>query len=157
MAVSLSRYEIPHRVRRVFRDLRDEHSEPARDAAAIGLGLFVGSSPFYGLHLPICWGLAWLFRVNRLKAAVASTFSIPLIAPGLLLIELQAGAWLRHGSPQRLTLDAVRAAGLRNMSLDLLTGSVVVGSCLGLSGAAITYGILRFSSRSRDYDGGERT
>ena len=141
----------------MFRDLRDEHGEPARDAAAIGLGLFVGSSPFYGLHLPICWALAWLLKVNRLKAAVASNFSIPLIAPWLLLIELKAGAWLRHGSPQRLTVDAVRAAGLTNISIDLLTGSAIVGSCLGLSGAAVTYGILRFSSRSRDYDGGGRT
>lgn len=146
MAVSFRRYEIPHPVRRVFRDLRVEHSGPLREAAAVGLGLFVGCSPFYGLHFPICWILAWLLKLNRLKAALATNISNPLIAPWLLMAELQIGAWLAHGSPQRFTIDAVRASGLKNISIDLLTGSAIVGACVGMTGAALTYGILRSSS-----------
>jgi uncharacterized protein (DUF2062 family)/SAM-dependent methyltransferase len=144
-------HEVPHHIRRVFRKLRVEHTGPVREAAAVGLGLFVGCSPFYGFHLLICWLLASLLRLNRLKASLATNISNPLVAPWLLLAELQSGAWLRHGSPRPLTLEAVRAAGLKSAGTDLLAGSVIVGGCIGVLGAVLTYLILRPSPADGRY------
>jgi uncharacterized protein (DUF2062 family) len=116
-----------------------------REAAAIALGLFIGCLPFYGFHLLLCWGFGWLFSLNRLKVYLASNISNPFVAPWLVLAEIQTGAWLRHGAFQPLTVDAIRATGLRVLSVDLLVGSVAVGACLALIGGSATYLLLRAS------------
>ena len=66
------------------------------------------SLPVYGFHLLICLVAGWLFRLNRLKMYVAANISNPLMAPLLILTELQAGALARRGELTPLTLDAVR-------------------------------------------------
>ena len=92
------RETIPRRMRRTFRDLRLEGRGASREAAAVGLGVFLGCLPLYGLHLLLCWLLGSLFRLNRLKVYLAANISNPFVAPWLLLVELQTGAWLRHGA-----------------------------------------------------------
>ena len=54
-------------MRRLVRELRTEASGPAREAAAIGTGVFIGSLPVFGFHLMICLVVGRLFRLNRLK------------------------------------------------------------------------------------------
>ena len=133
------------RIRRAFQGLRVEGSGAFRESAAIALGLFLGCLPFYGFHLLLCWLFGRLLSLNRLKVYLAANISNPLIAPWLILVELQTGAWLRHGAFQHLTLDAIRTTGLKVVSLDLLVGSVVVGACLAFLGASVTYVMLRTS------------
>lgn len=134
---------IPARIRHTFRDLRVEGSGPGREAAAVGLGVFLGCLPFYGFHLLLCWVLGWLFGLNRLKVYLAANISNPFVAPWLLLAELQTGAWLRHGAFQSLAPRAIRSAGWDVVLVDLIVGSVAVGACLSVIAAAATYALVR--------------
>jgi len=61
------------RLRRAFYDLRTEYTGPARDAAAVGVGVLIGCTPFYGLHLLICWAVGSLLRF--VGASALSTVS----------------------------------------------------------------------------------
>jgi uncharacterized protein (DUF2062 family)/trans-aconitate methyltransferase len=120
---------------------RTEGASPARQAAAIGLGLLIGSSPFYGLHLLLAVTLGGLLRLNRLKVYLAANISNPFVAPFLIATEIQVGSWLRRG-------EVYSAAGLADVKLqglaaDVLLGSLVVGSVLAAAGAAVTYALLR--------------
>src|SRR5512139_1074543 len=92
------------RLRRVVWELRTEGAGPAREAAAIGLGVLIGCSPLYGLHLLICWAAGWCLGLNRLKMYVAANISNPLMAPLIVLTELQTGAWMRRRELHALTL-----------------------------------------------------
>jgi uncharacterized protein (DUF2062 family)/trans-aconitate methyltransferase len=130
-------------LRRIFRDLRTEGAGPGREALAIGLGLFVGCSPLYGFHLLLCAGIGWCLGLNRLKMYLAANISNPLMAPLLLLTELQAGAWLRRGQLHSLTLDTVRNVDPWSFGADLIAGSVALGGLLGLAGGLATYLLLR--------------
>ena len=118
-------------VRRLVYQLRTEGGSPARDAVAVGAGVLVGCSPFYGFHLALCWILGRLLRLNRLKMYLASNVSNPVAAPFLILSELQIGAWLRRGSAHPLTLDTVRGANPWVFGADILLGALVVGAVLG--------------------------
>ena len=70
--------------------------------------------------------LGWLFGLNRLKVYLAANISNPLVAPFLYALEIQVGTWLRSGQfLSAARLDEVRLQGL---AIDLLVGSVVVGS-----------------------------
>lgn len=126
------------RLRRAFYELRLEGEGTGREAAALGLGVFIGCTPFYGFHLLLCWIAGWIFRLNRLKLYIASNISIPLISPFLLFSELQTGAWVRRHDLHDLTLQTLRTTSPWTFGADLLIGSAVVGSLLGLSVAAAT-------------------
>jgi uncharacterized protein (DUF2062 family) len=127
-----------HRLRRAFYDLRLEGEGTGREAAALGLGLFIGAVPVYGFHLLLCWIVGWLLRLNRLKMYLAANISNPLFSPFLLFAELQTGAWVRRHDLHDLTLQALRTTSPWTFGADLVIGSVIVGAVLGLSVAAAT-------------------
>lgn len=133
----------PARLRRLVRGIRTEASTPGRDAVAVGVGLFLGCTPFYGFHLLLCVAAGTLLRLNRLKVYVAANISNPVMAPFLLFTELQTGALVRRGELHRLTLEAVRGTEPWRYGADLLVGCVVVGAVLGLTGAAVTWALTR--------------
>src|SRR4051812_10288822 len=127
------------RMRKAFYDLRTEGDGPGREAAALGLGVFIGCTPFYGFHLLLCWIAGRVFRLNRLKLYLAANISNPLFSPFLILGELQVGAWTRREAVLDLTLATVRQIPPWTFAVDLLVGSAVVGSILGLATAVATY------------------
>jgi uncharacterized protein (DUF2062 family) len=126
-------------MRRVFGDLRTEGAGRLPEAVAIGLGAFIGCLPVYGFHLLLCWVVGWGLGLNRLKMYLAANISNPLMAPLLILTEVQAGAWLRRGEPHALTLAAVRAIDPWQFGADLVFGSLVIGAALGALAGAGTY------------------
>jgi len=137
---------LPSRLRRTFYDLRTEGSGAGREAAAIGAGVFIGCSPFYGFHFLLCWAVGSLFALNRLQMYLAANISNPMLSPFLIFSEVQTGAWIRRGAFYRLTVDAIRTADAWAFGLDLLTGAAVVGAALGAAAAAGTYFTLRTPS-----------
>jgi uncharacterized protein (DUF2062 family) len=131
--------DYPSRLRRVFWDLRTEGAGPVREAAAIGLGVFIGCSPLYGLHLVLCWAAGWCLGLNRLKMYLAANISNPFVAPLLILAELQTGAWIRRGRFHALTVETVRNIDPWSFGADLVIGSLVVGGILGAVSGSLTY------------------
>jgi uncharacterized protein (DUF2062 family) len=129
----------PRRLRRVFYDLRTEGGGPARDAAALGVGILIGCSPFYGFHLILVWSVGWLLRLNRLKMYLAANISNPLLSPLLVLLEIQVGAWARRQDFHQLSLAEIRTTNAWVYGGDLLIGSLIVGTVLGLAVAGATY------------------
>jgi uncharacterized protein (DUF2062 family)/SAM-dependent methyltransferase len=139
-------------MRRTFYELRTEGQGPVREACAIGVGLFIGCSPFYGFHFPISWVSGRVLALNRLKVYLAANISNPFVAPVLVLSELQTGAWLRTGSFLPLTLESVTAVSPWQFGVDLLIGSAVIGCALGVLGGLATYLTLRSGRKDQFFD-----
>jgi uncharacterized protein (DUF2062 family) len=139
----------PARLRRFLYGLRTRHSGPRRDPIAVAVGVFIGCTPLYGLHLLISLVAADLLRLNRLKVYLAANISNPFMLPFLLFAEIQTGAWLRRGSPHRLTREAITAVDPWTFGLDLVLGSLAVGAVLAVALGGITWAALR----SRRADG----
>lgn len=138
-----SDFDLSRTLRRHASRLRTEGAGAVREAAAVGVGAFIGCQPFYGFHLALCWGIGRLLRLNRLKVYLAANISNPFLAPFLIFAEVQAGAWLNRGSAHPLTLAAARAMDPWIFGSDLLIGSLAVGTVLGVMGAAFTYSVTR--------------
>src|SRR5208283_3536042 len=102
------------RIRTVLRHLYSENTETdARLAAAVGVGLFCGIAPIWGVQMLAAAVLAHKFRLNKAIALTASNVSFPLAAPfilaaGLLLGNfLWTGQWIRfeaHVAAQKIPL-----------------------------------------------------
>lgn len=119
--------------------LRTEGEAPPRQAAAIGVGLFIGCSPFYGFHFPLCVFAARVLRLSQLKTYLASNVSLPFIAPFLFYAEVEVGRFLRGAPPLALHPAQLKTMPLGLFGADLLLGALVVGASLGLLGALIAY------------------
>ena len=140
-------------LRRTFYDLRTEGQGRVREACAIAVGLFIGCLPFYGIHLLLCWLVGRLLRLNRLKLYLAANVSNPILAPFLVFVELQAGAWLRTGSFLALTLETARTITPWQFGAHLMVGSLAVGGVLAAIGGVATYLALGSEARDLFFDG----
>jgi uncharacterized protein (DUF2062 family) len=132
---------LPIRLRRFVYGLRTEGGGAGREAAAIGVGVFIGCTPFYGFHLLLCIAISTLLRLNRLKTYLAANISNPLVAPWLLLAELEAGALIRRGTFHPLSIAAIRSMGAMVIGIDVLVGSLVVGGALAVLAALATFAL----------------
>jgi uncharacterized protein (DUF2062 family) len=126
-------------LRRAFYDLRTEGQGRVREASAIAVGLFIGCLPFYGFHLLLCWIVGWLLRLNRMKVYLAANVSNPFVAPLLVFVELQTGAWIRTGDFLSLTFETAKTVTPWQFGAHLMVGSIVVGGVLAAIGGAATY------------------
>ena len=140
------------RLRRFVYQLRNEGNTPGRHAVAVGVGVFVGCTPFYGFHLLVSYVVAVVLGVSRLTVYLAANISNPFVLPFLVLAEVQVGALLRRGELQALTVQAIRTTDPWSFGLDLIVGALVVGAVLGGLAAALTYATLRGRRRSGPFD-----
>lgn len=104
--------------RNKYRQLRDKgfkrfwkediikSDEPAhKKAAAVALGVFVGMSPFWGLHTLLVFLLAAIFKLNKVIAFIFSNISIPPLIPVIIYLSYQFGSLLTgHGVQWELRL-----------------------------------------------------
>ncbi|HEY0510344.1 MAG TPA: DUF2062 domain-containing protein [Thermoanaerobaculia bacterium] len=130
-------------VRDILYKMRTEGTSPGKQAAAVALGVFIGVSPLYGLHLALCILLARLLRLNPGLTYLAAHISLPGITPFLLLAELEAGRRLRGQSYLHVHMADLRHLGLRQVGADLLIGSAVIGGVLAVVFAALAWWLAR--------------
>ncbi len=142
------------RLKRLIADnvyqMRTTTASPARRAAAMAVGVFLGCSPLYGLHIVLATLLARVLRLDVILVMIGIQVSYPVIAPFLYYFEMQVGAFLRRGEFLELSLAGLRAmpSGARWDFFvaalgDLALGSIVVGVALAGAAAAATYGVAR--------------
>lgn len=136
------------RLRRFYHLFRTKHTGPERDPIAIGVGVFIGCTPLYGLHLLLSILAADLLKLNRFKVYLAANISNPLFFPFLIFAEVQTGALIRRGSAHALTRDAIASTSPWVFGADLVVGSIAVGAVLAITLGAVTY----FGLRPRDAD-----
>jgi hypothetical protein len=63
--------------RDTFKSILKVKDSPHRIALAFAMGVFMGISPFLGLHYIGAFFLAWLFRLNKLVALVGVSVNNP--------------------------------------------------------------------------------
>ncbi len=107
---------------------------PKEIARGFALGLFVGMSPFMGLHTAIAVPVAALFKWNKFSAALAVWISNPISAPIIYGITYYTGAKVLliqdgYKLPNAFNLDALlyTLRSAPEIIGILLVGGIVVG------------------------------
>ncbi|HVR42751.1 MAG TPA: class I SAM-dependent methyltransferase [Thermoanaerobaculia bacterium] len=123
-----------------------EPSGPFREALALAAGVFIACSPFYGAHRPIRRGLARLLRLDPRKVDLGGRLWNPMLAPLLLLLELQVGAWLRSGELYALAIETIPTLDPVTFVLDVLAGWLAIGGIAAAMALVTTHAAVRDSS-----------
>ncbi|MCC6525530.1 MAG: DUF2062 domain-containing protein, partial [Polyangiaceae bacterium] len=131
---SLAREEL----RRAWHELRGPTQSPARAAAAVALGVFVGSFPLFGVHTPLVLVLCLWLRLDAALGWVASNVSNPLFAPFLVTAEVEVGSYLATG--RFMPFDVERLGEVVRYAL---LGAPFVAAGLAVVAFALSYGLVR--------------
>ncbi|MFH6602757.1 DUF2062 domain-containing protein [Maribacter algicola] len=123
-------------------DVLGSHDSPQKKAFSIALGLFVGLSPFWGLHTVLVLGSAFIFRLNKAIAFAFSNISLPPFIPFVVYAGLQTGVWLtgeeHFFSLENITDNLVTLKGLKTY----LVGSLVFASLVSMISGLLGYMVL---------------
>jgi uncharacterized protein (DUF2062 family) len=129
---------------RTYYRLRTRRDSPRQQAGAVWLGVTIGCTPLFGLHLLMCIVFARLLGLSAVTTYLASYVNNPFVMPLTLYLSVGIGRWLFTGEWPVMRLDYAHAVGVWHLGRDILVGSLVVGLTLGGLLAALVY---RFSSQ----------
>jgi uncharacterized protein (DUF2062 family) len=128
------------RIRSWLEQLLHTHDTPHRTAAAFALGVFLGFSPFLGLHTVMGLALAFMLGLNRVAVVLGVYSNLPWVLPAYYTLATVAGAAILRVDVQPKALEeAMRSfsaaswgefAGLARHLTPLLW-AYVLGSTLG--------------------------
>lgn len=90
----------------ISEDVLGSKDSPRKKAFSIALGLFIGLSPFWGLHTLLVIGLAFLLKLNKPIAFAFSNVSLPPFIPFILYLSVQTGVWIT-GEENFFALDSI--------------------------------------------------
>lgn len=127
----------------------DNAHEPGKLAGSVGVGLFFGIAPLWGLQLLITLWVAHRLRLNKAVAAVASNISIPPMMPFIFFASLTlghrllAGEWFKFEKMSRSDWWTTAKAH----AWEWAVGSVVLAMIVSVVGLAVTYGIARLARK----------
>lgn len=141
------------RFRERVTDVLHLDEEPSRLAMAMAVGVFIGFTPFYGLHTLLALAAAFVFRLNKAATITGGWINLPWFAPFVYGFCLKLGEAILSGNLSWSGLGSLAeaaAAYLRSSprehaghfwgmlwrmmfeaSLPLFVGTTVVGLVLG--------------------------
>ncbi len=131
------------RLQRLVHRLATERTTPARTGVAVAVGVLIGTSPFFGLHFPLCLAAATVLGVNRAITYLASQVSFPPLFPFLTFASVQVGSLVLHGHTLPVELATIETLELSGVARDWLVGSLLVGSALALPAGLGAYAAVR--------------
>jgi uncharacterized protein (DUF2062 family) len=137
----------------MWKRLRGGQLTPMRAALSVGVGLAVGTTPFYGLHLWIVLALCLPLRLDAALAYLAANVSIPPAIPFILLAEVEIGALARTGHSIAVTAIEAHARAFGELAKELAVGTAIFAPSAGVVGGAIAWVI---ATLARNEDTGAR-
>jgi uncharacterized protein (DUF2062 family) len=130
--------------RAAAKEIFSDHAlEPFRLALAVGIGLFCGLAPIWGLQMIATLALAHWLRLNKMIALLASNISIPPLIPFILYGELVLGHRLCTGGAFVFSRHQLSRALVLQYFGQWCVGSLVLAVVLAVVGFIATYGIAR--------------
>ena len=135
------------RLAEVMAGLRTQGDTPVRQAVSFAVGTFIGCTPLFGFHLPMCVAAAWALRLNQLTTYLGANLNNPLVAPLVIFAQVQVGAWLRTGRPHPVTKAELQQLSLWDFAVELGLGTVVVGGVVAVIAGLAVWLVLRRATR----------
>ena len=130
-------------VSRIWRRVRGTRHTPARVALAVGVGLFVGCLPLYGLHFVLCCLVCLPFGLDLVLCYLVANISNPFVAPFLITLEVELGSLVTTGQHAAFSVAHAKQTGVLGFLWQAAVGSVFVGFGLAALGSGAAYVVAR--------------
>lgn len=116
-------------IRRVYNRFLRIRGNPREIALGFALGLFIGMTPFFGLHTVTAVFLAVLFGWNKIAAAIGVFITNPVSAPFIYGITYKVGELFYSGKGTGLSFENLSLQTLFNIIRH--TPEILIKLCIG--------------------------
>jgi uncharacterized protein (DUF2062 family) len=124
----------------------EQAHQPARVAGAVGLGLFCGIAPIWGIQMIVAAALAHWLRLNKAITLLATNISTPPFTPLILYAATVLGHWLFTGEVLTISPAQIRAH-TGEFLWQWFVGSFVLAALVAVVGIFTTYCAARWWRR----------
>ncbi|OGV44913.1 MAG: hypothetical protein A2017_21140 [Lentisphaerae bacterium GWF2_44_16] len=131
-----------------------EKASPAVLSLSVGLGVFIGCTPLFGLHTFLALVIGMKLRLHKLGMILGTNITNPLTGPVIIWVSIQCGWRILYGEWHKMNMAEIHAQPFHELFnkfiLSWLAGFPVVGLISALIIMGIVYPILKlFTSHSR--------
>lgn len=122
---------------------------PRRIAAAFALGVFIGMSPFLGIHTILGLALAWQLKLNKFVTLIGVYVTNPWTIVPIYSFGTWVGAEVMglHNIIPAIDWSHITFLGIienfKPLLLPFLVGSLLVGSIVSVIAYMTIYGLVR--------------
>ena len=120
-------------------DLLQSGDSPRKKALSIALGVFIGLSPFWGLHTVLVISLAVVLRLNKVIAFTFSNISLPPFIPLVIFLSTYIGNFVL-GQNSYFSFEEISS----NFNLIRELETYFVGSLVLSTLGAVVFGLIGF-------------
>jgi glycosyltransferase involved in cell wall biosynthesis len=125
----------------------NKHESNALKAASIGVGIFMGIVPIWGLQLITAVAVAAYFRLNKALVLIACNISMPPLIPFFIYGSFETGKLFVPAGTAITITDNLSIEGLKKMlsqngllnAVQYFAGGTTLAIALGLLGFTITW------------------
>jgi uncharacterized protein (DUF2062 family) len=145
----LTRDELRSKLHGAWRRLRGGELTPLRAALSVGVGLLIGVTPAWGVHIFLVLFVCVPLNLDAPVSYLAANISIPPVAPFLWLAEVEIGAWVLTRHPLPLDVAALRATGPWVFAKELVTGTLLFAPAVAVLGGIATYAAVAATRKAK--------
>ncbi|MBB5333887.1 DUF2062 domain-containing protein [Chryseobacterium koreense] len=115
-------------------------------AKSIALGIFIGISPFWGLHSFLAISLSVYFKLNKVLTFMASQITFPPLIPFIIFLSVLVGAPFVGGetSFENITFNT---EFIKSNLLQYIVGSLILAASSGVFFGFLSYFVLRLFNK----------
>jgi len=111
-------------------------------ALSVGLGVFIGLTPFWGYQIILIVILAQFLNLNKAIAFIAGNISIPPLIPFILYLSYNiGGVFFAHSTPISFSRD-LSLEMVRNNFFQYVIGAFILATGTAIALSLLTYLIL---------------
>jgi glycosyltransferase involved in cell wall biosynthesis len=126
------------------------HETPHTKAFSVALGVFFGITPFWGLQMWFVIFFAWIFKLNKAVAVLASNISIPPMIPLILFLSYETGRiWLGNKAVHLAYSDGLTMEVINKNFLQYVLGSFTLAAICSVIAWLGTYGFVKGLKKER--------
>ncbi len=116
------------------------HETPHTKAFSVALGVFFGITPFWGLQMWFVIFFAWIFKLNKAVAVLASNISIPPMIPLILFLSYETGRiWLGNKAVHLAYSEGLTIEVINKNFLQYVLGSFTLAAICSVIAWVGTY------------------
>lgn len=125
-----------------------QRSTPKQLAAALALGMFIGSLPIIPLQSVVVIALAFVFKLNKLAAWLATCYSNAATMAPFYYFLFKVGETVTHVEGVSLDLDRLEMVQLIESGWDLFMVMFTGGLIFGIPASIVTYVVSLYAIRA---------
>jgi glycosyltransferase involved in cell wall biosynthesis len=143
----LSKLSVDRLKKTFLNEWRRGESDPVKLSLSIGVGLFFGIAPIWGYQMLAAFGIASIFKLNRILVLLFSNISVPPMIPFILYGSYKIGGFVLSNPDENIMVDDITWELVYTQIAQYTVGALLLALIVGSMGTLLTFLIVLIKNK----------